>query len=204
MNVASETTRSLIVFGRDDSHKPHASVFLLPEVEAAENAAKLMGMHSHRVEPGEASDIVMRLPAGKLFDSGRAFVPFVKAETYQRIAALAGVADERDSGSGDNKAADSPENASAGSPEAVAGHGGGDSGGGAAGGNGGDLWAKLAVGDMVLASEGPDEGYFEARIMKAKAKGIFTLKFRDYPDAPQVDRSYYQLGLIHPRLLAKK
>ncbi|MBM2711067.1 hypothetical protein JQK88_07355 [Mesorhizobium caraganae] len=200
MNVASETTRSLIVFGRDDSRKPHASVFLLPEVEAAESAARLMGMHSHRVEPGEAPEIVMRLPAGKLFDSGKAFVPFVKGELYTRIAALAGVADERDSGSGDDKAADSPENASAGSPEAVTGHGGADGGGGASG----DLWARLAVGDMVLASEGPDEGYFEARIMKAKAKGIFTLKFRDYPDAPQIDRSYYQLGLIHPRQLAKK
>ncbi|ESY94648.1 hypothetical protein X738_23195 [Mesorhizobium sp. LNHC209A00] len=62
----------------------------------------------------------------------------------------------------------------------------------------------MAVGDMVLASEGPDEGYFEARIMKVKAKGIFSLRFRDYPDAPQIDRSYYQLGLIHPRQLAKK
>ncbi|MDF3214841.1 hypothetical protein EN962_02480 [Mesorhizobium sp. M7A.F.Ca.CA.001.09.2.1] len=204
MNVASETTRSLIVFGRDETRKPHASVFLLPEVEAAESAARLMGMHSHRVEPGEAPEIVMRLPAGKLFDSGKAFVPFVKSEVYSRIAALAGVADERDGGPGDDKAADSPENASAGSPEAVAARGGGDGGGGAAGGNDSDLWAKLAVGDMVLASEGPDEGYFEARIMKAKAKGIFTLKFRDYPEAPQVDRSYYQLGLIHPRQLAKK
>ncbi|RVA81408.1 hypothetical protein EN914_13720 [Mesorhizobium sp. M7A.F.Ca.CA.001.08.2.1] len=204
MNVASETTRSLIVFGRDETRKPHASVFLLPEVEAAESAARLMGMHSHRVEPGEAPEIVMRLPAGKLFDSGKAFVPFVKSEVYSRIAALAGVADERDGGPGGDKAADSPENASAGSPEAVAARGGGDGGGGAAGGNDSDLWAKLAVGDMVLASEGPDEGYFEARIMKAKAKGIFTLKFRDYPEAPQVDRSYYQLGLIHPRQLAKK
>ncbi|MER9104460.1 hypothetical protein NKH95_10960 [Mesorhizobium sp. M0848] len=204
MNVASETTRSLIVFGRDDARKAHASVFLLPEVEAAESAARLMGMHSHRVEPGEAPEIVMRLPAGKLFDSGKAFVPFVKAETYQRIAALAGVADERDSGSGDDKAADSPENASAGSPEAVVANSGGDGGSKPAAGGTSDLWAGLAVGDVVLASEGPDEGYFEARIMKAKAKGIFTLKFRDYPEAPQVDRSYYQLGLIHPRQLAKK
>lgn len=204
MNVASETTRSLIVFGRDETRKPHASVFLLPEVEAAESAARLMGMHSHRVDPGEVPEIVMRLPAGKLFDSGKAFVPFVKGDLYTRIVTLAGVADERDSEPGDDKAADSPENASAGSPAPVAAHGGGDGGGDAAGGNGGDLWAKLAVGDMVLASEGPDEGYFEARIMKAKAKGIFTLRFRDYPDAPQVDRSYYQLGLIHPRQLAKK
>lgn len=204
MNVASETTRSLIVFGRDDSRKPHASVFLLPEVEAAESAARLMGMHSHRVEPGEAPEIVMRLPAGKLFDSGKAFVPFVKGDLYTRIATLAGVADEprRASTEADDPA--SPENASAGSPEALKGNA--DDGQGSGSGDGGspDPWGKLAVGDMVLASEGPDEGYFEARIMKAKAKGIFTLKFRDYPDAPQVDRSYYQLGLIHPRQLTKK
>ncbi|ESZ78381.1 hypothetical protein [Mesorhizobium sp. L103C105A0] len=207
MNVASETTRSLIVFGRDDSRKPHASAFLLPEVAAAESAARLMGMHSHRVEPGEADDIVMRLPAGKLFDSGKAFVPFVKGELYTRIVTLAGVADEPRPHSAGANDPDSPENASAGSPEAGARHADdGQTGGSGGGGDGGspDLWARLAVGDMVLASEGPDEGYFEARIMKAKAKGIFTLKFRDYPDAAQVDRSYYQLGLIHPRQLAKK
>ncbi|RWH69471.1 MAG: hypothetical protein EOQ86_30215 [Mesorhizobium sp.] len=205
MNVASETTRSLIVFGRDDSRKPHASVFLLPEVEAAESAARLMGMHSHRVEPGEAPEIVMRLPAGKLFDSGKAFVPFVKSEVYTRIAALAGVADEGDGGPGDDKAADSPENVSAGSPEAVVGQSEGGAGGGQSGSGGlADPWAGLAVGSVVLASEGPDEGFFEARIMKVKAKGMFTLKFLDYPDSPQLDRSYYQLGLIHPRQLAKK
>lgn len=208
MNVASETTRSLIVFGRDDSRKPHASVFLLPDVEAAEGAARLMGMHSHRVEPGDAPDIVMRLPAGKLFDSGKAFVPFVKGELYTRIAALAGVADEPRRASNGADGPDTPENASAGSPAAVAGHADEGQGGslGDGGGDGGspDPWARLAVGDVVLASEGPDEGYFEARIMKAKAKGIFTLKFRDYPDAPQIDRSYYQLGLIHPRQLTKK
>ncbi|MES0198602.1 hypothetical protein [Mesorhizobium sp. M0011] len=208
MNVASETTRSLIVFGRDDARKAHASVFLLPDVEAAEGAARLMGMHSHRVEPGEATDIVMRLPAGKLFDSGKAFVPFVKGELYTRIVTLAGVADEPRPHSAGANDHDSPENASAGSPEAVAGHADEGQGGGSGdgGGDGGspDLWARLAVGDVVLASEGPDEGYFEARIMKTKAKGIFTLKFRDYPEAPQVDRSYYQLGLIHPRELAKK
>lgn len=44
---------SSIVFGRDETRKPHASVFLLPEVEAAESAARLMGMHSYRIEPGE-------------------------------------------------------------------------------------------------------------------------------------------------------
>ncbi|TPI28809.1 hypothetical protein FJW07_30785 [Mesorhizobium sp. B3-1-9] len=216
MNVASETTPSLIVFGRDETRKPHASKFLLADVEAAEGAAKLMGMHSHRIEPGAAADIVMRLPLGKLFDSGKAFVPFVRGEVYTRIAALAGVADEPLAGVADeprraSTGTDDPEtaeNASAGSPEAVAGHGNGGqpAGSGDGGGDGGspDPWGKLAVGDIVLASEGPDEGYFEARIMKAKAKGIFTLKFRDYPDSPSIDRSYYQLGLIHPRQLAKK
>ncbi|TPI65060.1 hypothetical protein FJ417_00320 [Mesorhizobium sp. B3-1-7] len=205
MNVASETTPSLIVFGRDETRKPHASKFLLADVEAAEGAAKLMGMHSHRIEPGEAADIVMRLPLGKLFDSGKAFVPFVRGEVYTRIAALAGVADEPRRASTGTDDPETAENASAGSPEAVAGHGnGGQPAGSGDGGGSPDPWGKLAVGDIVLASEGPDEGYFEARITKAKAKGIFTLKFRDYPDSPSIDRSYYQLGLIHPRQLSKR
>ncbi|MER9141831.1 hypothetical protein NKH92_03980 [Mesorhizobium sp. M0871] len=204
MSVASETTPSLIVFGRDESNKPHASVFLLPQVEAAEGAARLMGMHSHHVDPGDSPEIVMRLPAGKLFDSGKAFVPFVKGELYTRIVTLAGVTDEPRQPLTGETGADNPENASAGSPEGVAGHAEGDGGGGQ-GHNGGlaDPWAGLAVGSIVLASEGPEEGYFEARIMKVKAKGMFTLKFRDYPEAPQVDRAYYQLGLIHPRMLTK-
>ncbi|TGS19055.1 hypothetical protein EN852_001655 [Mesorhizobium sp. M2E.F.Ca.ET.209.01.1.1] len=204
MSVASETTPSLIVFGRDETYKPHASKFLLADVEAAEGAAKLMGMHSHRIEPGEVADVVMRLPLGKLFDSGKAFVPFCKGDLYTRIAALAGVADEPRRASTGTDDPEAAENASAGSPEAGKGHA--DDGQGAGSGDDGspDPWAKLTVGDLVLASEGPDEGYFEARITKAKARGIFTLKFRDYPDSPSIDRSYYQLGLIHPRQLAKK
>ncbi|TIP06468.1 MAG: hypothetical protein E5X72_01755 [Mesorhizobium sp.] len=204
MSVASETTPSLIVFGRDETQKPHASKFLTTDVEAAEGAAKLMGMHSHRIEPGEAADIVMRLPLGKLFDSGKAFVPFVKGDLYTRIAALAGVADEPRRASTGIDEPEAAENASAGSPEAGKGHAADGQGAGSGDGGSPDPWAKLAVGDLVLASEGPDEGYFEARITKAKARGIFTLKFRDYPDAPSIDRSYYQLGLIHPRQMTKK
>ncbi|MGX5851264.1 hypothetical protein ACWGTO_29825 [Mesorhizobium sp. PL10] len=47
-----------------------------------------MGMHSHRLEPGEAADIAMLLPRAKLFDSGKAFVPLVKGDLCRRILDL--------------------------------------------------------------------------------------------------------------------
>ncbi|MCP2158363.1 MULTISPECIES: hypothetical protein [unclassified Agrobacterium] len=63
------------------------SFFPATDSRAAEKAAELLGMVTLKVEGDELRAFLGRLPQGKLFDSGKAFVPFVKQELYQTIAA---------------------------------------------------------------------------------------------------------------------
>ena len=116
MSHGPDFVPALIVFGKDEAGKAHASVFDLKDFEAAQNAADAMGMDNMPLELNGHPDIVAKLPAGRVFESGKAFVPFVKAELYDRIAALAGPASDDDGRSGQADGPNRPEAAPAGSP----------------------------------------------------------------------------------------
>jgi hypothetical protein len=91
--VPALTTRAaVIVFGRDDALKPHASQFAAEDAALAEKAAGLMGMRLLRVRKGEVAAVAARLPAGRIFESGKAFVPYVSVKTFADIEAAAGQA----------------------------------------------------------------------------------------------------------------
>src|SRR5437868_8164795 len=53
-------------------------------------AAELMGFHAIRVAPDntELHAIAERLPLGKIFATGRAFVPFVSRSAFDKLATL--------------------------------------------------------------------------------------------------------------------
>ena len=71
---------ALVVFGRDGIGRPHASVFDRSEADLAEKAAGLMGTRVLRVRTDEQRELAAKLPHGRLFASGRAFVPFRQGE----------------------------------------------------------------------------------------------------------------------------
>lgn len=194
MAHAPDFVPALIVFGTDDTGRPHASVFDQADADKAKAAAGLMGMYSLPVRPAEHTDIVGQLPPGRVFDSGKAFVPFVKGELYDRISALgeaAGVLVPVGAVDGRGEAETPP----AAAPESSSEDANAEPSGPA---NAPDPWADIKVGSLVLCQDAEAEGYFEARVVKEKGKGIFTLKFRDYPDEPTVDRQIKQMALLHP------
>lgn len=80
----------VVVFGRDDKGKPHASRFRAADAELAEKAAGLMGMRVLRVASDEQETLAAKLPPGRVFASGRGFVPFVKAELLAKLEAAPG------------------------------------------------------------------------------------------------------------------
>ena len=88
-------TLAIVVFGRDDAGKPRAAAFDHSDAQLAEKAAGLMGMRVLRLEADKARELAGRLPRGRVFASGRAFVPFVKAGLYDALAALAEVSSGR-------------------------------------------------------------------------------------------------------------
>jgi hypothetical protein len=97
MSTAPETTKpkanlaalAVVVFGRDEAGKPHAAWFDQGEASLAEKAADLMGLRVLRVHTDEHRALAAQLPHGRVFASGRAFVPFVKAALFLQLQTAA-------------------------------------------------------------------------------------------------------------------
>src|SRR3954463_1450334 len=85
---------ALVVFGRDRSGKPHAAWFTAEEAEAARTAAGLIGYRVLALTTEAQQHLPAQLSRGRLFENGRAFVPFVKAALYETLSKLADAAPE--------------------------------------------------------------------------------------------------------------
>jgi hypothetical protein len=60
-----------------------------------------------------------------------------------------------------------------------------------------ETWDDIGVGSIVLATEGPQEGWFESIVLRAE-DDLFTLKWRDWPRLPTFTRRTWQIGLLPP------
>ena len=191
--VAIKPRPALIVMGRDERGRAHASSFTPDEVPAAEQAAKLMGMHTLRV--GDEHDELARgLVRGKLFGrSGKALVPYCSAQMFTSLLAAAGLPDTGVLRQAAGKAA--------GAPPAPA---GGQGSGGAPAGSGGPSgkppfdWDDITLGSIVLAKGDDEDGYYAAKVIATKADQHFVLRWVDYPDLMEFSRHRLALGLLHP------
>lgn len=194
---AAGLTPALVVLGRDDMGRSHASWFDEAEIDIARKAAALMGMAALPITSPGLTELAARLPQGRLFASGKAFVPFVKGELYAQLLTHLSEAElERLEVSGEGSA--SAASGSASSPD------GGESDG--AGQGGGDDpeagWRALGVGSVVIALDNPDDGWWPAVVVKVAGNNLFTLRWRDFDDLPTFMRSRRQIALAHPDLVA--
>src|SRR5215210_523339 len=80
----------LVVFGRDEAGKPHASWFDAQSADLAIKAADLMNMRVLKIETEEQKALARQLAPGPVFASGRAFTPFARANLYSKLVELAG------------------------------------------------------------------------------------------------------------------
>lgn len=55
----------------------------------------------------------------------------------------------------------------------------------------------IGLGSVVLAHEGPDEGWWEAEVIGANGR-TFSLRWRDYPTEPTILRKATELALLPP------
>ena len=180
------------ILGRDDTNKPHAAWFTADQVEAAEKAAALMGMHLVTVGDDPAFiDSIAGLPRGKLFASGKAFCPFVAAATFEKLLPLAPAAGEPKKLRIVASAAAAGEDMS--KPPAAPVKGAVDLP---------KDWTAIKVGSVVLASETKEEGWFEAKVTEAKPNDVFLLQWLDYPDYEPFVRHRERLALMFPRPFA--
>jgi hypothetical protein len=58
--------------------------------------------------------------------------------------------------------------------------------------------AKIGLGDLVVAQESLEDGWYEAIVVEA-AGDMLTLRWRDYPRERRVVRHRLRLGLLYPK-----
>lgn len=184
---------ALIVLGLDDGGKAHASWFGAADVGVAEKAAGLMGMAALPVvEASDLKGLADKLPQGRVFESGRAFVPFVKRTVYDAIATHlppgyqfpVRAADDRPAPGRSKKKASAASAAESGPtrPEPRR----------------PTDWDKIEVGSLVLATDGAFQGWYEALVTKISPEGVYTLRWRDWLDVPAFTRKLKDIALLHP------
>ena len=185
------------VFGLDEGGKPVGARFPTSETKVFE-VAKSRKLECHSAYNEEWAALGMQLPVGRVYARGKAFIPNIKRDLYDKLlAALASCKEEHDRSQAERTAAaaaareggsalaQTPANVEAvilpplpsGLPQ---------------------NWGSIAVGNMVLAYEGPGEGYWEAIVISRDAD-IVVLRYRDYPKVPKFERHISTIALINPK-----
>lgn len=179
-----DDTPVLVVLGLDESGKSHASWFGQADAELARKAAGMMEMAVLPISSVEVKGAAAGLPKGKVFASGKAFVPFVKAGVYEKLIAFLPEADRPKKPKAKKKTAapakkGKPEEQEAPPPLPAS-------------------WNKIEVGALVMASLDPFEPWFKCIVVSERANGLFVLRWRDYPDDPKIVRRREDIALLHP------
>ena len=60
-----------------------------------------------------------------------------------------------------------------------------------------ESWDKIGIGDLVIAQESPEDGWYAAIVIEANGD-MLTLRWRDYPHATRIVRHRKRLGLLYP------
>jgi hypothetical protein len=170
----------VVLFGIDSTGKPKAARFGAKHAGLATKAASQLQL---RLLPGNTpnvAEITSRLPVGRVHATGRMFIPFVRRDLYDKLvlAASAGGAEQQPP---------------AAPPSGTGGHTGGKPSGSPP--NLPRTWDEIGIGDLVIAFEDADEGWYEAIVAELHGD-MLTLRWRDYPRQKPVVRHRNRLGLL--------
>src|SRR4051794_4434484 len=189
---------ALALFGTDRSGKPHAAWFTAEEAEAARTAAGLSGYRVLALTTEAQMHVAAKLARGRLFENGRAFVPFVKAALYQTLSQMADAAapTSTEAAVPADAAAQqaAPADARAPAPEPVRSlpvvvstsmrRGGPRD------------WDEIEPGSLVLAYDGDNEAWFEAIVVQVLGSA-YRVRFRDYPEEGVLMRRRENIALLY-------
>jgi hypothetical protein len=171
----------VILFGIDHSGKPKAARFRKDHASLAVKAASQLQLQVLANDSPKIAEIAARLPVGRVHATGRAFVPFIRRDLYDKLLAVAS--------NGKSHAPAPAAAASTASPSSPAGSGSSP--------NLPESWDKIGIGDLVVAQESPEDGWYVAIIVEANGD-MFTLRWRDYPRERKIVRHRDRLGLLYP------
>jgi hypothetical protein len=171
--AAKESTASapLIVLGYDENHKPRAARFPAKDADLVTKAARLVDLKVYEAVSEDLAALAKKLPEGRLYGNGRAFVPNVRQSLYSQVIVALAVEPQAAVGKDQDELP-----VATGLPR---------------------TWDEIAPGHLVIAQEGLDHGWWEA-IVLGRAGDMFTLRFRDYPKLPKFVRHRNAIALTSP------
>jgi hypothetical protein len=182
----NEKVPILVVLGTDTEGKWHASRFDEREATLVTRAAALMGFDLVRVPADDAElyGIAETLPVGKIFASGKAFVPFVARAAFDKLRAVIEggvISDPRapTEGFADQPSAEMFTTDAIGSADA--------------------LWSKIEVGTTVLADQ-PDvygPGWWKGIVVGVDGDDL-TIRWVDEATLEPIHVSRRHVALRHP------
>ena len=170
--------QAVVVFGKDENGKAHASWFSAADAELAIKAAGLMRMRVLPIIDDAGRAAVAGLAQGRVFESGKGFVPFCKMATYEALTALPGAYEP--------PAPVEPESEA---PVVITGVPG--------------SWESITVGSAVLASAGGDDAsWWPSIVTENKGEGLFVLRWENFDDELSFVRRADDLALMPPSAAA--
>jgi hypothetical protein len=182
----AEKVPILVVLGIDIDGRPHASRFAERDAPLVQRAAELMGFHVIQIAPDytELHGIAEGLPLGKIFATGRAFVPFVARAAFDELGTLVE--------GGITTAATRPIGAKQPDPTVAISAAEGVETADA-------LWSKIEIGTIVLAEQ-PDlygPGWWEGVVVAIDGDDL-TLRWIDPPPDEPFRASRRHVALRYP------
>jgi hypothetical protein len=98
----------LFVYGLDEAGKPKGARFPATEAERVLPVATAMNLHCFQAGSDETASPRMKLPVGRIYARGKAFIPNIKLDLYEKlVAALDQAGGESDRSQADGSAASS-------------------------------------------------------------------------------------------------
>ena len=166
----------IVLYGLDANEKPRAARFLdSVNRELLRKAAASLDLDLHAATTPELAEIARKLPAGRLYSSGRGFVPNVRRALYDTLLDLIPAG-----GSNLNSAratSDKENNPAATAiPKNVTGTDGNSAGSPGLP----RSWKDIAVNHLVLVQQSLSDGWWEAIVVE-RNDDVLTVRWRDYP-----------------------
>lgn len=166
---AKSATAPLFVLGYDEHQKPRGARFEGADPDLVAKAAQLMDLNVYAPKTKDLADLARKLPIGRLYANGKAFVANIRQNLYSQI--IVALAPEPGAAVGNDQ--DQPPVAT-GLPR---------------------TWDDIAPGHLVIAQETLEYGWWEA-IVLARSGDMFTLRFRDFPKLPKFVRHRNAIALM--------
>lgn len=192
--AAATKSEPMFAVGMDEKGKPRGARFARYNDQLV-NAVLDMGLWFVIAPSAAFADAAKKLPEGRQYESGKAFVPNIKQVLHDELAGIIRQPGETsqayrlenkpkaaDDLSGSDPSVRCVSPVTSGLPQS---------------------WDAIDVGHMVLAHESPDDGWWEAVVIK-REDDILTLRYRDAPKLPTFIRHVTTVGLVNPGPLAEQ